>query len=235
MVFRCWVIAAIVLLVPSASSASSVITVDSLLFQRFPAPAEVHFDRESGSLQFVFFPDRIVLSDGQIIPIGAGGANASAPALATSSVGSNFQTLTFSRDLARDYLTRFGSFISSLGAGFEIELGFLDLRIQGETGQGSGLLIGSGLLVADNLGIHAAAPVGTAVPILARVELLDGAVFGPDLTLEDFDLRVDGEVPLVVPEPSGRLLVRLGVLAMALHARRKRSAPRGVSAPTSLP
>jgi len=125
-----------------------------------------------------------------------------------------------SPDPSREFLTRFGSFISVLGAGFQIELDFLTLRIEGESSQGTGLLTGSAVLVADELGVHATAPIWSVVPITATVQLLNGAVFGPSLTDSDFAFTLDGEINLAVPEPASLLLLGFGVFGIACHARR---------------
>lgn len=211
-------VAAMGWLVPVAAGGT---TVDGLLFQHFPQPSEVQFDGNTGEIRYVFFPERLRLSDGQVIDRGAGSTSGSAPLLAGDTIDSGVQTLTFSADPSRSYLTRFGSAISGLPGGFQIELDFLTLRIEGVSSQATGLLLGSALLVSDELGVHATAPVGSVVPITGTVELLDGAVFGPGLTASDFAFTLDGEIDLSVPEPASALPLGLGLSAIALGARRR--------------
>jgi len=209
--------AAIAWLLPFTSRAT---TVDGVLFLPIPG-SEVDFDSSTGEIQYVFSVDCVVLSDGPNSCYGAGTTNLSGPILTTAAIESNLQTLTFSADPARDYLTRILRWVPELDEVLQIELDFLALRIEGEPSQSTGQLIGSALLVSDDRELHATAPVGSVIPITATVQLLNGAVFGPSLVDSDFTFALEGEINLAVPEPSTQLLLGLGlgIFCLAVRAR----------------
>ena len=202
------------------STASGATTVDSLVLRPHLNQPDILFSSAAGELQFVFFPESIELSDGQVVSRGAGSNNASSPVLNDDSIQSGVQTLTFSPDPIRDYLTRFGSFIPVLGGGIQIELDFLTLSIAGAESQAAGFLIGSAILTSDDLSVHPTASVGSIIPIAGNVQLLGGATFGPGLTSSDFSFTLDGQINLAVPEPSTLLLLAFGLGGVALEARR---------------
>jgi hypothetical protein len=209
-------IAAVVWTLPLAARAT---TVDGILFLAIPS-SEVDFHSGTGAIEYVFSVDCVVLSDGRTSCRGAGTTQRSSPILAAVAIEANLQTLTFSADPAREYLTRILRWVPELDEVLEIELDFLALRIEGLASQSTGQLIGSARLVSDGGELHATAPVGSVIPILASVELLDGAVFGPDLVASDFTFALDGAIDLAVPEPTTRLLLGLGLVALAARARR---------------
>lgn len=202
-------------LVPFTSRAT---TVDGLLFYAIP-PIPVHFDSSTGEIRYVFSVECVALSDLPNSCQFAGTTNLSSPILTAAATESNLQTLTFSADPARDYLTRILRWVPELDEVLQIELDFLALRIEGELSQSTGQLIGSALLVSDDRELHATAPVGSVIPITATVQLLNGAVFGPGLVDSDFDFSLEGEFDLAVPEPSTQLLLGLGIFALAVRAR----------------
>jgi hypothetical protein len=228
-------LAAVSLLLVLVPAPALALTVDRLIVTTPSEVWAVEFVPDEGSaLQWILFPTHIQLSDGSVVPRGAGTGNASAPELRAVSTSAGSITGVFGPDPFpnNDYLFEFSSFIPSENGGVDLEVDFLDLQLSGELGSATGLLSGSGLLARDDGAgvnpVHASVPVGSVVPISLQVTLLDGVTFDPALFESAFRFEVDGAVDLAapIPEPGTAGMVALGFAFLGVRGWRP-GAPRG--------
>lgn len=178
------------LLLPSVSQA---LTVDALLI--VPVGRATTFEVGPSISRLVSFPlpRQVFLSDERVSDLGAGTGRPGRPVLERVEVDETGVLASFA---PHSRLIEISNQVKVVDLWLQVKVGMTELFMGGALGSATGILFGLGELLADEGTIHAGVPVGTTVPILATVTLLDGAVFSATLFENSFEFETDGFVLL---------------------------------------